>query len=139
MVFTNTKSELTFPLFSLLTHCMLGKFSCCLFSSKKLTSKQSFRNTIRTSNSWDPDQTRRFVGPDLGPYCLSRLLADDTGRQRVNTIRIDDLFYVISILTTYSPLLLRITYPCNAYPLTSHFYIVKLAFMGVYTVFLFLL
>ena len=35
------------------------------------------------ANSWDPDQARRFVGPDLGPNCLSRLSADDTGRQRV--------------------------------------------------------
>ena len=36
------------------------------------------------SNSLDPDHARRFVGPDLGPNCLSRLSADDTGRQRVN-------------------------------------------------------
>ena len=27
--------------------------------------------------------TNRFVGPDLGPNCLPRLSADDTGRQRV--------------------------------------------------------
>ena len=33
------------------------------------------------SNSLDPDQARRFVGPDLGPNCLPRLSADDTGRQ----------------------------------------------------------
>ena len=32
----------------------------------------------------DPDQARQFVGPDLGPKCLPRLSADDTGRQRVN-------------------------------------------------------
>ena len=36
------------------------------------------------SNSLDPDQARRFVEPDLGPNCLPRLSADDTGRQRVN-------------------------------------------------------
>ena len=35
------------------------------------------------ANSLDPDQARRFVGPDLGPNCLPRLSADDTGRQRV--------------------------------------------------------
>ena len=35
------------------------------------------------SNSLDPDQARRFVGPDLGPNCLPRISADDTGRQRV--------------------------------------------------------
>ena len=37
------------------------------------------------SNSLDPDQTQRFVGPDLGPNCLPRLSADDTGRQRFET------------------------------------------------------
>ena len=36
------------------------------------------------SNSLDPDQARRFVGPDLGPNCLPKLSEDDTGRQRVN-------------------------------------------------------
>ena len=35
------------------------------------------------SNSLDPDQARQFVGPDLGPNCLQRLSADDTGGQRV--------------------------------------------------------
>ena len=42
-------------------------------------------NTIRVSNSLDPDQARRFVGPqarrfvgpDLGPNRLQSLLADD--------------------------------------------------------------
>ena len=29
----------------------------------------------------DPDQALQFVGPDLGPNCLPRLSADDTGRQ----------------------------------------------------------
>ena len=31
------------------------------------------------------------------------------------------------------------TSPCNVYPLTPHFYIVKLGFTGVYIIFLFLL
>ena len=35
------------------------------------------------SNSLDPNQARRIVGPDLGPNCLPRLSANDTGRQRV--------------------------------------------------------
>ena len=35
------------------------------------------------SNSLDSDQARRSVEPDLGPNCLPRLSADDTGRQRV--------------------------------------------------------
>ena len=33
------------------------------------------------SNSLDPDQARRFVGPDLGPNCLLRLTADDKSRR----------------------------------------------------------
>ena len=39
------------------------------------------------SNSLDPDQARRFVGPDLGPNCLPRLSADDT---RVNTTKTEE-------------------------------------------------
>ena len=35
-------------------------------------------------NSLDSDQTRHF-GPDRGPYCLQRLIADNTSRQRVIT------------------------------------------------------
>ena len=47
----------------------------------KLTfSKKYFRNTIRVSNSMDPDQAQPFVGPDLGPNCLQRLSADDKSR-----------------------------------------------------------
>ena len=40
----------------------------------------SFRITIKVSNSLDPDQARRFVGPDLGPNCLQKLSADDKSR-----------------------------------------------------------
>ena len=36
-----------------------------------------FFNSIRASNSLDPDQARHFVGPDLGPNCLQRLSAND--------------------------------------------------------------
>ena len=32
------------------------------------------------SNSLDPDQARRSVGPDLDPNCLPKLSADDTSR-----------------------------------------------------------
>ena len=70
-------------------HCLndltTGEF-CVLLSrllifSKLTFSKNSFRNTIRGSNSLDPDQARLFVGPDLDPNCLQRLSADDTSRQ----------------------------------------------------------
>ena len=79
-----------------LTLCLLGNFSdffvvCCCFCFSKLTySKNSFRNTIRVSNSLDPDQARHFVGTDLGPNCLQMLSADNISRQRVkmsSTIR----------------------------------------------------
>ena len=36
-----------------------------------------FKITIWVSNSLDPDQARHFIGLDLGPNCLQRLLADD--------------------------------------------------------------
>ena len=65
---------------------MLGNFSC--FCCRLLTSfkinflENSFRNTIRVSNSLDPDQAQHYVGPDLSPDCLQMLSADDTSRQR---------------------------------------------------------
>ena len=34
-------------------------------------------NTIRVSNSLDPDQARRFVGPDLGPKCYAQTTLGD--------------------------------------------------------------
>ena len=36
-----------------------------------------FFNTIRVSNSLDPDRARHFVGPDLGPNSLQGLSADN--------------------------------------------------------------
>ena len=35
-------------------------------------------NTVRVSNSLDPDQARHFVGPALDPKCLQRLSSVDT-------------------------------------------------------------
>ena len=43
------------------------------------------------SNSLDPDQARRIVGPDLGPNCLPKVSADDTGRQRVKQYSPQDM------------------------------------------------
>ena len=60
---------------------MLGNFTILLSSAdifqNYFFSKNSFMNTIRVSNSLDPDQDRRSVGPDLGPNGLQRLSADD--------------------------------------------------------------
>ena len=53
-------------------------FCHLIFFHNQLFSKNYFRNTIRVSNSLDPDQARQNVGPDLGPNCLQRLSADDT-------------------------------------------------------------
>ena len=63
-------------------------FSCffivCRFFSKPTFLKNSFRNTIRVTNSLDPDQARHLLGPDLGPNCLQRLSASDTCSQTIN-------------------------------------------------------
>ena len=41
-----------------------------------LFSKNSFRNTIfRVLNILDPDQDRRFVGPDLDPNCFQKVIS----------------------------------------------------------------
>ena len=58
------------------------RFWRMLLFSKSGFSKNSFRNTIRVSNSLDPDQARHFVGPDLVPICLQRLSADNTRSKR---------------------------------------------------------
>ena len=47
------------------------------FFSKLFFSQNSFRNTIRVSNSLDPYQDQHSVDPDLGPDCLQRLSGDD--------------------------------------------------------------
>ena len=61
---------------------MLGKFlffcPLLIFFSKSSFSKNYFESTIRLSNSFDPDQVRHFIGPDLGPNCLQRLSANGT-------------------------------------------------------------
>ena len=41
-------------------------------------SKNSFHNTIRVSNTFDPDQVRHFVESDLDPNCSLTLSADGT-------------------------------------------------------------
>ena len=68
--------------FSVIFRCLL------IFLSKSTLLKNSFRLTIRGSNSLDEDQARHYVGPDLGPDCLQRLSPDNKSRcynrQRVN-------------------------------------------------------
>ena len=43
--------------------------------AKKKNAKLPSRNSIRVSNSLDPDQDRHYVRPDLSPNCLQRLSA----------------------------------------------------------------
>ena len=42
--------------------------------------KYCFRDTVRVSNTLDPDQAGKFVGPEMGPNCLQRFSADDMSR-----------------------------------------------------------
>ena len=54
-----------------------------------------FFKTIRVSNSLDPDQAQHFVGPDLGPNCLQRLLADNKSPLAGNTKQfVDTTFWL---------------------------------------------
>ena len=43
----------------------------------------SFRSTIRVSNSLDSTQAWHFLVPDLGPICLQRLSANDTSSKEL--------------------------------------------------------
>ena len=54
-----------------------------IFFSRLMFSKNSFRNTIRVSNSLDPDQAQCAVRPDLDPNCLQWLSACHTRSERV--------------------------------------------------------
>ena len=45
--------------------------------------KVIFRNSIRVSNSLDPDQARYYVEPDLGTNGLQGLSTDYTSEQTV--------------------------------------------------------
>ena len=46
--------------------------------------RNSFKNTIRVTNSLNPDQAQHFFGPGLGLNCLLRSSADETSKQKVN-------------------------------------------------------
>ena len=50
------------------------------------------------SNSLDLDQTKHFVGPDLGPNCLQRLSTDDTRGQRVKETTLNKETEIESII-----------------------------------------
>ena len=48
-----------------------------IFFLKSSFPKTSFKNTIKVSNTLDPDLARHFVKPNLGPNFLEGLSADD--------------------------------------------------------------
>ena len=75
-------TSLTLP-----TVCFYKASVVCGFIAKSTFLKSSLRNTIRISNSLDPCQARRFVGPYLGPICLQRLSADDISKQKINALK----------------------------------------------------
>ena len=56
---------------------MLGNFSFFLSSFDFFLKSTFSKNSFSVSNSVDPDQVQQNAGPDLGPYCLQRLSADD--------------------------------------------------------------
>ena len=58
MIFVLETQELNF---NFLLMGIFSPFFCCLL----IFSKNSFRNTIRVSNSFDPDQGQQNVRPDL--------------------------------------------------------------------------
>ena len=84
------------------THCMLGNFECFLLSSAdffsdQLFPKKSFMNSFSMSYSLDPDQARHFVGPDLGPKLLAKIISR---RQKQVKSYIIDSF---PTMATFSP------------------------------------
>ena len=67
----------------------MGNFAFCFrlrifYVFKSTLFENSFSNTIKVSNSLDPDQARQSVGSDQGLNCLQRLIADDTSRQTIH-------------------------------------------------------
>ena len=59
----------------------------------------SFRNTTRVSNSLDPDQDRRSVGPDLG----QKLFAKFISRRQKSPLARKELIKIIFRLNVDSP------------------------------------
>ena len=53
------------------------------FFKNKTNNNNNIGNTIRVSNSLDPDQNRHPVGPDLDPNCLQRLSTDNTRKELI--------------------------------------------------------
>ena len=93
--------------FDILTICMVGNISC--YHGRLLTFfkinflKNSTRNTIRVSNHLDPYQDQLFVGSDMGPNSLQRLLADDKVDTTMERVKYPQQ-YNLSFQRKYEPL-----------------------------------
>ena len=75
---------------------ILGNFSCfCCRLLTQLFQKNSFRNTISVSKSFD------LTEPDLGQNCLQRISADDKlPLERVKSLQIGGIHQIIKKLPT---------------------------------------
>ena len=79
-----------------LTLCMLGNLSSAKMSSAKFL-KLAFssiffsKNTIRIANSFDPDETPRFVASHLDPNCLQMPSKFGSSTERVKHINFSSI------------------------------------------------
>ena len=82
-----------------LTFLPNGLCRLLIFSKINFFEKFFLENTIIVSNSFDPDQARRFVGPDLGSNNLQRLSADDKSfRYQGKQVTVDYDIVVIAFI-----------------------------------------
>ena len=88
-IFVKKCNLISFWIFKYCFYYSFTLYYCAIFYSLDA----GFFNTIRVSNSLDPDQARHFVGPDLGPNCLQRLSADKVGKE-FNTKQLLDTFWL---------------------------------------------
>ena len=63
----------------ILKGCMIGPSGS---QTKIIIFKTYLRNTIRVSNSFDPDQVLRFVWSDPCPIFWQRLSVEDTSNEK---------------------------------------------------------
>ena len=77
---------------------------------------------------------KRWLCPDMTEKLLTGTLSLNKTKTEMERKKIDYQF--INTLLLLLALFIMITSPCKVYPLTPHFYIVKLGFTGVYIIFL---
>ena len=63
------------------------------------------------SNSFDPNQARHFVRPELGANCLEKLSAEDTSRK---IVKVGMVFGKVNQDSSRRPIYDFIPYPCSA-------------------------